>query len=214
MSAVIAIPIFDGVGIITLANADAKQPALDDITLAVSRKLAGHTNESMFANLFQSATSGARRHREEGQSTTHELLPSQLDLTGTYDDDGYGTLTLCDASSQSDECQSVFDDFRLADEPSMGDPDRLFGSWPYATTSHVRFSPTNTTGRYLADFGTLYPSGYGRNTTPFAHWIFCVTADFLVEDGIVRGFGFSGIGEREGYGSVEENFDVWFSKRV
>jgi len=64
------------------------------------------------------------------------------------------------------------------------------------------------------DVGTLYPTGYGRNTTPFAHfWMVRVPADFVVEDGIVRVFGFS---EMEGNGSVEENSssDVWFSKRV
>ena len=220
MSADITIPVFDGVGVVSLANADEKQPALHEITLAILRKLAGYTDESMPANLpaqpwtrFQSATHGARRAREEGLSTTHELPLSRFDLTGTYDDDGYGTLTLCDASSQSDECQPVLDDFRLVDEPSMNEP-KLFGSWPSILSSHVRFDPTNTTGRYLADFGTLYPSGYGRNMTPFAQWNGRFIADFVVKDRTVRGFGLSGIGEREGYGSMEENFDVWFRKRV
>jgi len=47
----------------TLANADEKRPALHDITLAVLRKLAGYTDESLPPNLpprpwtrFQSAT--------------------------------------------------------------------------------------------------------------------------------------------------------------
>ena len=219
MSADITIPVFDDVGVVTLANADLKQPALHDVTLVVLRKLAGFTDESMPANFsgypwtrFQSATSGTQRPREEGLSATNDLPPSRLNLTGTYDDVGYGTLTLCDVSSRSDECRLVLDDYRLVDEPSTGDPNRLFCSWPSVWTSHARFNPTNTPGRYLVDFDTLYPTGYGRNTTPFAHWMGRVPADFVVEDGIVRGFGFSG--EREGYGSVEENFEVWFSKRV
>ncbi|KAI9456694.1 beta-lactamase/transpeptidase-like protein [Lactarius psammicola] len=219
VSADITIPVFDGVGVVTLTNADAKHPALHDITVAVLRKLAGYTNESMPANLsahpwtrFQSAPFGARRVREEGLSTTHEL--PRLDLTGTYDDVGYGTFTLCDASSRSDECRLVLDDFRLVDGPSTREPNRLFGSLPSIFTGHARFNPTNTSGRYLVDYGSLYPTGYGRNTTPFAHWMGRATADFVVEDGIVRGFGLSGIGEREGYGSVEENSDVWFDKRV
>ena len=221
MSTGITIPVFDGIGVVVLANADQKQPALDDITLIVLRKLAGYTDESILANIaahpptrFRSRPSGARRSREEGPSATNDLPPNRLNLTGTYDDVGYGTLTLCDASSWSDECRPVLDDFRLADEPSMDDPDRLFGSWPSTSTSHACFNPTDTPGRYLVNFGALYPTGYGRNTTPFVHWMAHVTADFVVEDGIVRGLGFSGIGEREGYGPVEENFDVWFSKRV
>jgi len=219
VSADITIPVFDDVGVVTLANIDEKDPALHDITAAVLRKLAGYNNESISANLsahpwtrFQSASSGSRRAREEDLPTTHEL--PHLDLTGTYDDVGYGTLTLCDASSRSDECQPVLDDFRLVDELSTRDPNRLFGFLPSTLTGHARFNPTNTTGRYLVDFGSLYPTGYGRNTTPFAYWMGRVPADFVVEDGVVRGLGFSGISGREGYGSVEEKFDVWFSKRV
>ncbi|KAI9461915.1 beta-lactamase/transpeptidase-like protein [Lactarius psammicola] len=219
VSAEITIPVLDGVGVVALANADLMQPALHNITVTILRKLAGYTDELMPANLtayswtrFQSATSGVQRVCEEGLSTTHEL--PRLDLTGTYDGVGYGTITLCDGSSQSDECRLVLDSFRLADEPSMGDPNRLFCSCPSVWTSHARFSPTNTSGRYLIDLGSLYPTGYGRNTTPFTHWIGRVPADFVVEDGVVRGFGYSETGGREGYGSVEENFEVWFSKRV
>ncbi|KAH9063769.1 beta-lactamase/transpeptidase-like protein [Lactarius deliciosus] len=220
VSADITIPVFDGVGVVSLANADEKQPALHDINLAVLRKLASNTNVSIPDDLsaqastrFLSATWGPRRAREEGPSATHEV--PRLDLTGAYDDDGYGTFILCDASSLSDECRSVLDDFRLADEPSMGDLKGLFGSLPSTfTKGHARFNPTNTTGRYLVDFGSLYPTGYGRNTTPFAHWMGSATADFVVEDGIVKGFGLGEIGERGGYGSVEEDSDVWFSKRV
>jgi hypothetical protein len=218
VSADITIPVFDGVGVVTLANADRKHPALSNITLVVLKKLTGYTDESIPADLsarlwtqFPSATSGVN---EEGLSATNELPPSRLDLTGTYDNVGYGTFTLCDASSRSDECRLVLDDFRLVDEPSTGDPNRLFASWSCARTSHARFNPTNTTGRYLVDFGTLYPAGYGKNTTPFAYWMDHVPADFVVEDGIVRGVGFGGIDERERNESVEENFDVWFRKRL
>ncbi|KAI9446776.1 beta-lactamase/transpeptidase-like protein [Lactarius indigo] len=169
----------DGVGVVTLANADAKQSALRDITVAVLRKLAlgGCTDESNLSAhasnqfRFRSAASSSRRAREEGLSTTHEV--PLLDFTGTYDDAGYGTFTLCNALSRSDECRLVLDDFRLVDESSADDPNTLF--------SHARFNPTNTTGRYLVDYGSLYPTGYGMNTTPFADWMDRVPADFVVE---------------------------------
>lgn len=222
MSADITIPVLDGVGIVSLANADAKNLALYEITLVILKKLAGLTDESMSANLsahplarLQLATASARRSREEGLTATNELPPRRLDLTGTYDGVGYGTFTLCDGSSQSDECRPVLDDFSLVDKPSMGDPNRLFGAWPSILSSHTRFIPTRAPRRYLVDFGMLYPTGYGRNTTPFAHWVGpAAIADFVVDDGTVRGVGFSGIGEKEGYGLKEEDFDVWFSKRV
>lgn len=221
MSTYIAIPVFDGVGIVTLANADAKQLALHEITLVILKKMAGYTDELMPANLsalpltqFQFPASDARRSCEEGLSATNELPPRRLDLTGTYDGDGYGTLTLCDASSQSDECRLVLHDFSLADKPSIGDPNRLFGAWPCVWASHTLFIPVGTPWRYLAEFGTLYPTGYGRNTTPFVHWVGAVIADFIVDDGIVRGVGFSGMDGRIRNGLAEEDFDVWFSKRM
>ncbi|KAH9063776.1 beta-lactamase/transpeptidase-like protein [Lactarius deliciosus] len=218
VSADITIPVLDDVGIVALASAYAKHSALREVTVTVLRKLAlvGCANESMPVNLsahawtqFQSAASSPRRAREEDPSTTHEI--PRLDLTGTYEDAGYGTFTLCDASSRSDECRSVLDDFRLVDGSSADESNTLFGSWPSVWTSHARFNPTNTTGRYLVDFGSFYPTGYGRNTTPFADWLDRGPADFVVEDGVVRGFGMGGRGE---YGSVEENFEVWFSKRM
>lgn len=221
VSTAITIPVFDGVGVVTLANADGKHPALSDITHVVLKKLAGYTDESMPAELsarlwtqFPSATSGVNHPCEEGLSATNELPPSRLDLTGTYDNVGYGTFSLCDASSRSDECRLVLDDFRLVDEPLTSDPNRLFASWSCVWSSHARFNPTNTTGRYLVDFGTLYPAGYGKNTTPFAYWMGRIPADFVVEDGIVKGVGFGGIGERERNEIVEENFEVWFRKRL
>jgi hypothetical protein len=149
------------------------------------------------------------------------LRRQSVDLTGTYHDVGYGSIELCSSLSQSDACRHILHDFDLIDgasQPSMTHEDTLFASWPSVFTTHARFVPidedlTSTVGRrYLVDFGTLYPTGYGRDSTPFAHWIFKVIAAFIVEDGQVKGLGLSGIGERQGYGSVERNSDVWFTK--
>jgi len=161
-------------------------------------------------------------NRTTTSSRSRPLLRQSVDLVGTYHDVGYGPIELCSSSShsQSDACRHVLHDFDLLDEttqPSMTPEDALFASWPSVFTTHACFlpideDPTSTTGRrYLVYFGRLYPTGYGRNKTPFAQWIFRAIADFVVEDGQVKGFGLSGIGERQGYGSVEENSDVWFT---
>ncbi|KAH9038940.1 hypothetical protein EDB85DRAFT_358393 [Lactarius pseudohatsudake] len=148
VSADITIPVLNGVGVVTVANADDKQLALHDIAVAVLRKVelascTGESIDSMPANLSAHAstrilfrTTGSRHTHEGDPSTTHEL--ARLDLTGMYDDIGYGTPTLCNASSRSDECRSVLDDSRLADESSTDDPNTLFSSWPSVWTSHAR----------------------------------------------------------------------------
>jgi hypothetical protein len=213
------------------------QPALVEITFAIARKLLGldelrpdsssRPQQHPVHNAFTTSlrASDAREDTQVpigGQITSSRpLLRQSIDLAGTYHDVGYGSIELRSSSSQSDACWHVLHDFDLIDEatqPSMTHEDALFASWPSVFTTHARFVPvdedlTSTAGRrYFVDFGTLYPTGYGRNTTPFAHWIFKVIADFIVEDGQVKGFGLSGIGERQGYGSVEGDSDVWFTK--
>jgi hypothetical protein len=223
------------------------QPALAEITFAITRKLldldelqepdpprqqhpaAHNASESESATTTSSSTrvvSDAREdHTQDAKRTTtsSQSQPRPLRrLTGKYHDVGYGPIELCSSSSQSDACRHVLRDFDLLDEaaqPSMTHEDALlFASWPSVLTTHARFVPidedlTSTAGRrYLVEFGTLYPTGYGLNKTPFAHWIFRVIADFVVQDGQVKGFGLSGIGGRQGYGSVEEDSDVWFTK--
>ena len=239
MSAVISALVSDGIGILALANADGMQPALVEITFAIARKLLGldelqpdssHPQRHPVHNAFTTTTTSSSRAsdaREDAQATrgttSSRPLPRQsVDLAGTYHGVGYGPIELCSSSSQSDACRHVLHDFGLIDEaiqPSIAYyEDALFAFWPSVFTTHARFVPidevlTSTAGRrYLVDFGTLYPTGYGRDTTPFAHWIFEVIADFVVEDGQVKGFGLSGLGERQGYGSVEEKSDVWFTK--
>jgi hypothetical protein len=173
----------------------------------------------------EDATSTTTSSRSRSRSRS--LLRQSVDLIGTYHDVGYGPIELCSSSShwQSDACRHVLHDFDLLDEatqPSMTHEDALlFASWPSVFTTHARFVPidkgltglTNTASRrYLVELGTVYPTGYGRNKTAFAHWFFRVIADFVMEDGQVKGFGLSGIGGRQGYGSVAENSDVWFTK--
>ena len=234
MSAVVSALVSDGIGIVALANADGMQPALVEITFAIARKLLGldelqpdssrpqrHPAHNASTATISLRVSDTRNGR--GTTSSRPLLRQSVDLAGAYHGVGYGPIELCSSSSQSDACRHVLHDFGLIDEasstqPSMTHEDALFASWPSVFTTHARFVPidedlTSTAGRrYLVDFGTLYPTGYGRDTTPFAHWIFEVIADFVVEDGQVKGFGLSGIGERQGYGSVEENSDVWFTK--
>jgi hypothetical protein len=71
----------------------------------------------------------------------------------------------------------------------------------------------------LISTGTIYPEGYGKNTTPFSTLVPTTTAQFVVENGAVLGFGFdetddSDVTYCDKTGSVEEAFQVWFAKQA
>ena len=62
--------------------------------------------------------------------------------------------------------------------------------------------------------GTIYPEGYGKNSTPFSTLAPGGLATFVVENGSVVGFGVSGIIGVEQPGPVEEVSDVWFVRKA
>jgi hypothetical protein len=214
VSAVITAALSDGVGIIALANADAKQPALTNITLAIGAKLLGllGSSSSPLNQTIVSRTQHQRRADVAARADSTTGL-SSLDLAGTYYNAGYGTAVLCSVRSSSASCQNVLGDFRSVDESllSPNSPD-LFVSWDAVWYTHIRFTHTNST-RFLLSTGTIYPEGYGKNSTPFSTLVPAAMVEFVVEDGRVVGFGIGGTSDVTRAGSVEETSDVWFVKQ-
>jgi len=69
----------------------------------------------------------------------------------------------------------------------------------------------------LISLGTIYPEGYGKNTTPFSTIAPATTVQFELEDGKTVGFGFNDSDTSSltyGGGSVEETSQVWFAKEA
>jgi hypothetical protein len=187
-SAIIA-ALDDGIGIIALASADAKEISIKNIILKALEKA------------FTSDSAGT---------------PSYLDLAGTYNNPGYGALVLCNVHSTSPSCESVLDDFRAVNKSLSPSSTDLFAHWRTVWTTHVQFTYTNAS-HYLISTGTIYPEGYGRNSTPFSTLSPFTTAQFVVENERVVGFGFNETGDSDvtlGGQSVEETFQVWFVKEA
>ncbi|KAI0303516.1 beta-lactamase/transpeptidase-like protein [Multifurca ochricompacta] len=194
--------ISDGIGVIALVNADRKQQTLANITLAIARKLINLNDPpspivptTPLAGPYRrphvqsdkSLVSGERHGREDDRMMTTRPLSPIVDLTGTYYDAGYGTLTLCNISSQSDACRPVLDDFRLADKPSANDPDGCLLCGLLSSPGTSVFFPPTSLGGIMS-----------------------------ISNGKVKGVGFSeiGIDDTKRYESIEENSDVWFTKQV
>jgi hypothetical protein len=192
-----------------LANAGAKQPYMIDIIGAVAEKAFGlETGVSPSAN-----TSTLRRRTGELPREESTAAPDILDLAGIYHNAGYGTAELCSVRSSSSSCQSVLSDFRSVDKSLSSNSTDLFASWITTITSHVRLTHANDS-EFTLSSGSIYPEGYGKNSTPFSTLTPGALATFVVENGSVLGFGVSGISGVERTGPVKEASDVWFDKQV
>jgi hypothetical protein len=83
-------------------------------------------------------------------------------------------------------------------------------------STHLRFTYANDS-KYLVSAGSIYPQGYGKNTTPFSTLESIATAEFVVTNDKVVGFGWNITGDDgdvKQSGSVEETSEVWFFKET
>ncbi|KAI0005373.1 beta-lactamase/transpeptidase-like protein [Russula compacta] len=204
VSAYIAAALSDGIGIIALANAGAKQPFLADIIIRVADKAFGlAASNSSPAN--QSTVKRSQRAGVRARADSAATL-SYPDLAGTYFNAGYGTGFISFLSERSGRLPFC----RQVSFAKLNGSVRLLG---YSVEHTPPFYPTNGS-QYSISVGTIYPEGYGKNTTPFSTLSPGATATFVVESETVVGFGVSGISGVERVGPVEKASDVWFVKQA
>jgi hypothetical protein len=213
----IALSLSDRIGVIALANADDKDSPISDIIVAVAQKAFNTTTSSVSSTDEQPTSTAPPTKRRwiadvTARSNTTSVL-SPLFLEGTYYDAGYGSILLCSVLSSSPPCQSVLADFHSVDNSLSPNSTDLFVPWNGVTDKHIRFAHTNDSQySYSMSIGTVYPEGYGKNSTPFSDMISYATTEFVVENNTVVGFGISGIDGVKRVGPVEEASDVWFVK--
>jgi len=220
----VAATLENGIGIIVLMNADSKEDAILDIILKVADKAFSSGNSSSSPSPSpNSSTTVTRRSnllvpRRAGVTARADQGAPDIDLTGTYFNPGYGTGVLCSVHSSSPSCGGVLDAFRSID-PSLSSNSSstdLFASWVSVFSTHIRFTYTNSS-QYSISAGSIYPHGYGKNTTAFSTLAPIATAKFKVENGKVVGFGWNNTGDdgdMQQTGSVEETSEVWFVKQA
>jgi hypothetical protein len=218
VSAVIAVGPEDGIGFVALANADSKQPALEGIALLVAQIAfgfgTGNSSSSSSANASIASRNADLQRRTASGVTPRSQSPAALydiDLAGTYFNEGYGTAVLCSVHSTSPSCQSVLDDFQSIDKSISSNSSDIFFSWITTFSSHIRFAHVNDT-QFIIYSGFIYPEGYGKNSTPFSTLSPGGLATFVVENKAVVGLGISGISGVVRTGPVEQASDVWFVK--
>ena len=205
----------DGIGIIVLVNADSKGTAVSNIILKAAEIAFGSANPSSSPPANQSAASRSILPRHAGVAARgdYSRTPPYLGVAGSYYSAGYGALELCNVNSSSSSCESVLDDFRAVNGSLS--PNDLFSSWNSPLVAHAQFTYT-TASQYLLSLGTVYPEGYGKNSTPFSTLVPATIALFEVENGSVVGFGLNDTDESDltRAGSVEETSQIWFIKQA
>jgi len=217
VSTVIGAALEDGLAVIGLANASVKQSYILDIILGVARKAFGlaasssSSSSSSSPSTNQSTVSRRDLPPDVAARTDGAVSPSSSDLVGTYFNAGYGTAELCGVESTSPSCQSVLNDFRSIDKSLSANSTDLFASWKTPLSSNILFAPNGT--EYVVFVGSIYPEGYGKNSTPFSTLEAGAIAKFVVENESVIGFGIYFSPDEEEAGSVEETSDVWFVKQ-
>ena len=142
---------------------------------------------------------------------------------GTYANPGYGNLTFCAASSKDSSCAQVLFDFTSISPNGTLDPNSLYVGTSRMIADHVRLRRACSTSSFGVESfrlsaGTIFPNGYGQDTTPFMYSLLPgeLDAECLVEGDPAQVVG-CGIMNVEAApprteGSVQERADVWFTK--
>jgi hypothetical protein len=214
LSTYIGAALEDRIGIVVLVNAESKYTVIQNITTAAAAIAFGSADSSSPQTNQSTASRRSKQSRHASLTArAHDgdaPAPSDVDLlTGTYFNAGYGSGELCSVRSSSPSCKSVLDAFHAIDPSLSANSPDLFASWITLLSTHVRFTANDS--QYLIDIGSIYPEGYGKNTTPFSTLAPGATAEFVVENENVVGFGWNDISDGvKRAGSVEETSDVWF----
>ncbi|KAF9233583.1 beta-lactamase/transpeptidase-like protein [Melanogaster broomeanus] len=206
----------DEIGVTVFSNGDSQaKPVIKILNRILDEAL--HLDSSSTLSSADDSSSPKATVKPSAWSPTISLN----DLTGTYTNAGYGTFTLCAPSSASSYCAMVHSDFTAVDnaQGNSGPSLELLAKWPRIASSHIRMRYQQGL-MFNIDFTTLFPDGYGKDVTPFETGDIErseVTAEFVIEDAQVVGFGLSGM---EGWlwerarisHSVQDRAEVWFDR--
>jgi hypothetical protein len=204
----------DDIGVVVFSNGDTALPVINILSYIVDAAL----------NLRSKSSPPIEPNASEKKPVTpaHEnvtgLELAIEEFSGTYMNAGYGPITFCSPFGNSSYCQGVISDFAAVDAGKSSAPQsvQLFAAWPRIWTSHIR-SVHLSGNTFVVQFASLFPEGYGRDRTPFETTFAEVSAEFVVEDGKVLGFGWVGLVEQltereRTHTTVKDRAEVWFDK--
>jgi len=166
MSAHIRLLPHDGFGIIALGNSGPTNP----VTSALARRL---MEGALGLDVIPWPESPEdRRMTALKPDAGAKLLLPLSSYAGTYSHTAYGNFTLCAPDSTSDYCRAVVKTFNTVECAKVlpgherAHVDQLYGAWPRVWSDHLRLTH-NRDHLFFNDFPTLFPEGFGKDTSPF-----------------------------------------------
>lgn len=210
----------DRIGIVALSNADQPQEAHLKVAYRIIEDVL------KLPHVIDSDTKPATAAQDDthsDDSTTVTLAASLARYAGTYTNPGYGNFTLCAPTTRSKYCVGVRGEFAACGE--YGEHPALYAAYSRFTSSHIRLSPHPHQPKpadedaWEFEFVSLFPSGYGKDTTPFVYRVLggsTMEARCAVVGGRVDGCGIVDVTLDEGRvlkeGPLKEVADVWFER--
>ncbi|KAH8096874.1 beta-lactamase/transpeptidase-like protein [Cristinia sonorae] len=155
----------DDLGIVVLANADAKHDAEIKLIMRIIRDAVGLdiSDWEDVPSLTPKASLRLQKLAGPGLRTPIERF------AGRYWDAGYGNLTLCAPKSTSPECREVLKTFSIFDDvTSEENRNTLYAAYPTMWSSHLRMTYVGPDDEdFVLSFTSLFPEGYGKDSAPF-----------------------------------------------
>ena len=234
----------DGLGLVTFTNADGAHAALsllptriieDYLSLNHSFELPNPDLDSLPLVQWALHPHFAATPHPQPINRNHVLAESESDVpierySGEYFDPGYGGITFCAPESTALGCKKILHDWKAASTNRTLDPDTLYGGGTQFWQSHMKLRRTRTTTSrgssqrsevFVGGTATVFPHGYGRDSTPFVYTLLPPGVQELVLECVVDGR----LGEVVGCGlmnveegparagdTVQERADVFFRK--
>ena len=161
----------DGLGFVTLGNADAKHAhelvaiyrIIEDY-LGLDRKYSTHLISELRAQNEPNDKQVDDIHPPSGRArATAPPLPLAA-YAGIYGDPGYPNITLCIWTSNSPECTAALEDFAHFED--ITDSQTLYAIIPSAWVSQGR-AWHKEGNRFALAATLLFPHGYGKDQSPF-----------------------------------------------
>ena len=207
----------DNIGVVALLNTDG--PWQDILPLSIASGVLGlNGTEAVSAALASLSSPSSSGNTPSTANCTKSNIPLES-FAGYYTSPGYGNLTFCapTAANASAYCNSTLSDFAAL---APLDQNTLYAvSLRIVTHVSMQRTCTNADGTeaLVLSLQSIYPNGYGRNTTAFSEVINSLSranVECVVSHGKVSGCGWMDIevGPKTLVGSVEERAQVWWTK--